>query len=45
MASQLSDQVIDQPARIAIKELLGLRKDLSRLTQVSLGEDAKILLH
>jgi hypothetical protein len=45
MASQLSDQVIDQPARMAIKVLLGLRKDLSRLTQVSLGEDAKILLH
>jgi hypothetical protein len=45
MASQLSDQVIDRPARMAIKELLGLRKDLSRLTQESLGEDAKILLH
>lgn len=44
MASQLSDHVIDQPARKAIEVLLELREDLSRITQDSLSEDAKILL-
>ncbi|CEO59633.1 hypothetical protein PMG11_04301 [Penicillium brasilianum] len=41
----LSDQVIDRPARLTIEVFLELRKDLSSLTQESLGEDAKVIFH
>lgn len=44
MASQLSGRVLDQPARRAIKVLLELREDLSKITEDSLSEDAKIIL-